>query len=135
MLAYFLNCLQILFIDSGIWKLVNSCSFLSKVKCICVPGNYMKIFSSFCLTSILYYYFIYGICCRCHSMSFGEKRFDLIVLHYNFAYRILWLAHLALTFVNYSFPLRKYNLSKTQNANSTQRSWILKIRFIFITSF
>lgn len=100
----------------------------------------MKIIFPFCLTPILYY-FIYGICCQLHSMSFEEKNVcfnNNIVLHYNIAYRIFWLAHLGLTFVNYSFPLTKYNfvgISKIQNNNSILRKPYITARFSIYQKF
>lgn len=53
-----------------------------------------------------------------------ERRSDLIVLHYNIAGRIWWLALLGLTFVNYCFPLIDDNfvsISKIQSNDSFLR--------------
>ena len=58
------------------------------------------------------------------AWALERRSLALIVLHYNIAYRILWLAHLALTFINYSFfKIRDNiaNISQIQKDNSIPR--------------
>jgi len=53
-----------------------------------------------------------------------ERRSPALIVHYNIAYRILWLAHLALTFINYSFFEIKDNIAnilQIQKDNSIPR--------------
>ena len=55
------------------------------------------------------------------AWALERRSLALIVLLYNIAYRILWLAHLGLTFINYSFSLVRDNIasiSKIQKDSS-----------------